>query len=146
MCACVVSRRQALAVAVSSALFAFASFSNAQSNSGKEGKDSKDSEKQDSDQTVYTPGGDVTSPKLIHYVEPKFSGSSNEAYVEGVVRISTVVNPTGLPTELQVVEGLNADEDKTAMDAVNQWRFAPGTKQGRPVHVKVTVQIEFHLL
>jgi protein TonB len=95
---------------------------------------------------VYTPGGDVKAPKLTHYVEPEFSPSSKEAYVEGVVKISTVVTTDGLPTELVVVHGLNAEEDRTALKAAGQWRFDPGTKSGKPVYVKVTLEIEFHLL
>jgi TonB family protein len=95
---------------------------------------------------VYTPGGDVKAPKLTHYVEPEFSPSSKEAYVEGVVKISTVVTTDGLPTELVVVHGLNAEEDSTALKAAGQWRFDPGTKSGKPVYVKVTLEIEFHLL
>jgi protein TonB len=95
---------------------------------------------------VYTPGGDVKAPKLTHYVEPEFSPSSKEAYVEGVVKISTVVTTEGLPTELVVVHSLNAEEDGTALKAAEQWRFDPGTKSGKPVYVKVTLEIEFHLL
>ncbi len=108
------------------------------------GKEKKDDSKEEP--PIYTPGGDVKPPKLTHYVEPEFSPSSKEAYVEGVVKISTVVTPEGMPTDLTVVRGLNAEEDKTAMRAVEQWRFDPGTKNGKPVHVKVTLEIEFHLL
>ena len=95
---------------------------------------------------VYEPGGDVKPPKLVHYVEPAFSSSSKEAFVEGVVRISTVVTPDGVPTELRVTRGLNSEEDRTAVEAVSKWRFQPGTKSGKPVHVRVTVEVEFHLL
>jgi TonB family protein len=95
---------------------------------------------------TYSPGGDVKPPKLIHYVEPEFSSSSKEAFVEGVVKISTVVTAAGLPTELHVVSGLNTEEDNTALAAVKQWRFQPGTKDGHPVRVRVTVEINFHLL
>jgi protein TonB len=113
----------------------------AQSSDSKDKKDDKKTA-----QPVYTPGGDVKPPKLTHYVEPEFSPSSKEAYVEGVVKISTVVTTEGLPIELVVVRGLNAEEDKTALKAAEQWRFDPGTKSGKPVNVKVTLEIEFHLL
>jgi TonB family protein len=95
---------------------------------------------------VYTPGGDVKPPKLVHYVEPSFSNSSKEAFVEGVVKISTVVTVDGKPVELHVTSGLNTEEDRTALDAVTQWRFEPGTKAGKAVRVKVTVEVDFHLL
>ncbi len=96
--------------------------------------------------TVYKPGPDVKAPKLIHYVEPEFSDSSNEAFVDGVVKISTVVDSDGVPTNLHVLSGLNSKEDGTAMDAVKQWRFEPGTKAGEAVNVEVTVEVNFHLL
>lgn len=95
---------------------------------------------------VYQPGGDVKSPKLIHYVEPAFSSSSKEAFVEGVVRISTVVKTDGVPYDIHVSKGLNSEEDQKAMEAVGKWRFQPGTKNGQPVNVRVTVEVEFHLL
>jgi protein TonB len=98
------------------------------------------------DEPVYEAGGEVKPPKLIHYVEPAFSAKSKEAYVEGIVKISTVVTTAGSPTKLQVLKGLNAEEDRTAMEAVQQWRFEPGTRKGQAVNVRVTVEISFHLL
>jgi TonB family protein len=100
----------------------------------------KDSEK------VYTPGGDVKPPKLLHYVEPAFSPNSKEAFVEGVVRISMVVTTEGTTKDCRVLSGLTADEDRTAIEAVKQWKFQPGTKAGERVNVRVTVEIDFHLL
>lgn len=99
-----------------------------------------------SDTQVYEPGGEVTPPKLIHYVEPNFSSSSKEAFVEGTVRISTVVKTDGSPIDLHVLKGLNAEEDQQAVEAVTQWRFKPGAKKGQPVNVRVTVEVDFHLL
>jgi TonB family protein len=109
-------------------------------------KDSKTESNSGPDDTVYEPGGDVKSPRLVHYVEPAFSSSSKEAFVEGTVKISTVVTTDGKPTEAHVVKGLNSDEDHNAMEAVMKWRFDPGTKKGKPVKVRVNVEVDFHLL
>lgn len=98
------------------------------------------------DETVYEPGGDVRPPKLVHYVEPAFSSSSKEAFVEGTVKISTVVTADGKPTDARVLKGLNSEEDRTAIEAVMQWRFEPGSKSGKPVKVHVNVEVEFHLM
>jgi TonB family protein len=114
-------------------------------------KDEKDKEKDKKpdaakEEEVFQPGGDVKPPKLTHYVEPEFSPKSKEAFVEGVVRISTVITSQGEPSAFRVVSGLNAEEDRTAVEALKKWRFQPGTKNGRPVNVRVTVEVEFHLL
>jgi TonB family protein len=98
------------------------------------------------EEKVYEVGGDVKSPKLVHYVEPAFSPKSKEAYVEGTVKISTVVTKAGATTNAQVLSGLNTEEDRTALEALKQWKFEPGTRNGQPVNVRVTVEISFHLL
>jgi TonB family protein len=109
-------------------------------------KSDQEGKAEDADEKVYEPGGDVKSPKLVHYVEPAFSPSSKEAFVEGTVKISTVVTRAGVATKLRVMSGLNSEEDKTAVEAVKQWKFQPGTKAGQPVNVHVTVEVTFHLL
>jgi hypothetical protein len=65
---------------------------------------------------AYKPGGAVKAPKLIHYVEPAFSSQSKEVFIEGVVQISTIVTTEGRPSESRVIRGLNAEEDKTALE------------------------------
>ena len=82
----------------------------------------------------------------MHSVEPSFSTKPNEAFVEGTVTLSIVIDAHGLPTDLQVLKGLNAGQDRSAMDAVKQWRFQPGTRGGKAVNVRVNVQVDFHLL
>jgi TonB family protein len=109
--------------------------------------DDHDKSAQDADDPIFEPGGDVKPPKLVHYVEPEFSpSSSKEAYVEGTVKISTVITKDGKPTECRISSGLTAEEDRTALEALKQWTFRPGTKADKPVRVRITVEIDFHLL
>jgi periplasmic protein TonB len=95
---------------------------------------------------VYEPGAGVTWPKLIHYVEPSFSTKGSEAFVEGIVTVSMIVSTRGVPSDLHIMKGLNADEDRSALEALKQWRFEPGTKDSKPVNVRVKVEVGFHLL
>lgn len=53
--------------------------------------DTADNKKNAGAEKIYEPGGDVKQPKLVHYVEPEFSANSKEAFVEGTVKISTVI-------------------------------------------------------
>ena len=105
-----------------------------------------DGREKDSGEPIYEPGPEITSPKLVHYVEPKFSSSSEKAFVNGTVKVSLVVNKRGLPEDIKVISGLNDEEDQSAIEAVKQWRFTPGAKQGEPVCVRVSAVIAFHLL
>jgi TonB family protein len=105
-----------------------------------------DKDKKAGSAEIYEPGGAVKAPKLVHYVEPAFSSQSKEAFIEGIVKISTVITAEGQPSDPHIVSGLNAEEDRTAVEALKQWRFQPGTKDGKPVNVKVTIEVAFHLL
>jgi periplasmic protein TonB len=97
-------------------------------------------------ETVYDIGGDVQPPKLVHVVEPAFDPKSEEAFTSGVVRIQIVVTIEGGVRDPKVVAGLNDRQDKKAVEAVTQWRFKPATRQGEPVNVRATVEVNFHLL
>jgi periplasmic protein TonB len=132
----------------SSVLILFLFFVAALGGRAQDSSPSKDSKKETAapQEEVYEPGPAVKSPKLIHYVEPKFSPDSKEAFVEGVVKVSTVVTTEGKVSTCKVVSGLNSEEDRTALEALKKWTFQPGTKDGKPVNVRVTVEIEFHLM
>lgn len=106
---------------------------------------SKTTEKKQDD-PIYDIGGDVKPPKLVHVVEPEFSGHSEQAFVSGVVKIQMIVTSEGMPKEPKVLSGLGEVQDKKAVEAVEQWRFKPATKGDKPVNVRVTVEVNFHLL
>jgi protein TonB len=47
--------------------------------------------------------------------------------------------------DIRVIQGLGGGLDRRAIDAVRQWRFAPGERLGTPVDVLVEVAVEFRL-
>jgi TonB family protein len=56
-----------------------------------------------------------------------------------------VVNEKGLPEILEVVKGLGEGLDVKALEAVSEWRFRPGNRDGEPVSVMFNVQMTFRL-
>ena len=44
-----------------------------------------------------------------------------------------------------MVRGLGFGLDQKAIDAVRNWKFNPALKDGRPVDVQISVEVEFHL-
>ena len=49
----------------------------------------------------------------------------------------------GLPKDPHILKGLDKDLDQSAVDAVKDWRFAPAQKDGKPIAVRVSLQIQF---
>jgi len=56
-----------------------------------------------------------------------------------------IVTAEGRVRDVKVTKSLDEDLDKQAVSAVSAWRFKPGTKDGRPVAVRLRAQVEFNL-
>ncbi len=94
---------------------------------------------------VYKVGGDVKAPKLIHQVEPQYSEAARDAHIEGTVVLSVIIGTEGKASGFDVLKSLHPDLDRNAIEAVRQWLFEPGTKNGKPVMVSAKIEINFRL-
>ena len=94
---------------------------------------------------LYRIGGKVSPPVLIHKVEPAYPKTAQRAKIEGRVILSAEVRTDGRAYNLQVVQSLDPDLDLQAIDAVTQWRFHPGMRDGSPVAVLATFEVNFKL-
>ena len=101
---------------------------------------------QNDDQSeVQRPGGDVTTPKLRREVKPQYSERAKAEKIEGEVVMECVVKADGTVGDVQIVRSLDPDLDQAAVDAAKQWLFEPGTKNGKPIDVLVTIAMAFTL-
>ena len=94
--------------------------------------------------------GDVTNPTLIveSKVEPVFPESLLEAGIGGHVILQAVIDETGSVDDLTVLRANPPDQPDmvdSALDAVQQWRYAPATRHGKPVAVYFTIFIDSSL-
>jgi TonB family protein len=96
-------------------------------------------------ETVYDPGDGVTAPVLTTKTDAEYSDSAQKARYQGAVILSVVVDARGEPRDVEVVRKLGLGLDEEAVEAVKQWRFAPGTKDGQPAAVRTRVQFTFRL-
>ena len=94
---------------------------------------------------VYKPGDGVLAPVLVKEVKPQYTADAMRARVQGVVTLECVVQPDGAIGEARVTKSLNPDLDEEAIKAVKQWRFKPGRKDGKPVPVRITLEVTFTL-
>jgi len=91
------------------------------------------------------PSPNTTRPAVTHHAQPEYTKEATEAKLEGVVILSAVVATDGVPSEISVVEGLGKGLDEKAVECLQKWRFKPGTRDGEPVPMKVTVEMNFRL-
>ena len=75
------------------------------------------------------------------------TAAAMEARIQGTVWMTAVVLTSGDVGEVAVVKSLDTEHglDQQAVDAVRRWKFEPGTREGKPVAVEVTIEMTFTL-
>jgi len=97
--------------------------------------------------TVLVPGrGGVSLPVPRYQVEPEYSEEARKAKFQGTVVLEIVIDERGYPTNFKIPNPLGLGLDEKAVEAVRQWRFRPGMKNGKPVAVVARVEVNFRLL
>jgi periplasmic protein TonB len=95
---------------------------------------------------VFRAGNGVSQPSLISKVEPEYSEEARKAKHQGTVRLTIIVDEKGNAVNPKVVTSLGLGLDEKAIEAVLKWKFKPGVKDGKPVKVMATVEVNFRLL
>ncbi len=95
---------------------------------------------------LYRIGGGVSAPTVLFKVEPEYSEEARKAKYQGTVVLYIEVDTNGHPRNLRVVRSLGLGLDEKAMEAVEKWKFRPAYKDGRPVPVAATIEVNFRLL
>ncbi len=92
-------------------------------------------------------GGDVARPQLIAASRtlPDYPVAAQQAGLEGVVILKTIIDERGKVGDIQVLHGLGMGLDEAAVAAVRRWRFQPATRNGKPVKVFYVLSVYFHL-
>jgi periplasmic protein TonB len=93
----------------------------------------------------YPIGSGVSAPVLLEKVEPNYTDEAREAKIQGPVVVSTEIDVDGRARNMRVVRSLDPGLDANAVAAIEQWIFKPGEKDGRPVRVVATIEVNFKL-
>jgi TonB family protein len=96
---------------------------------------------------VFVPGNGVTLPIVMNSVRPYYTQEALASRIEGSVLLNCVVRADGTVGDVEVARSLDSAHglDTQAIHAVKQWTFQAGTKGGKPVAVRVPVDIKFTL-
>jgi TonB family protein len=95
---------------------------------------------------TYKVGNGTTAPSVLIKGEPIYSEDARVAKYQGKVVLYVEVGSDGMPHNIRIVRGLGFGLDENAVDAVSQWKFKPGTRDGVPVTVAATIEVNFRLM
>jgi TonB family protein len=85
----------------------------------------------------------VGAPKLLHTVDI-VSDNAWPYSITGLDRkviVGMVVDATGKPEDLKIIQSAGAELDKNVLAAVSQYRFKPGTLNHEPTAVPLNLEI-----
>ena len=94
---------------------------------------------------LYRVGGGVSAPRTLYAPDPEYSEEARRSRFQGSVLLALIVGPDGNPRELHIMRSLGLGLDEKALDAVRTWRFEPARKDGVPVAVRISVEVNFRL-
>jgi periplasmic protein TonB len=90
-------------------------------------------------------GGNVKAPQLVVRIDPLYTEAARIARIQGMVIIEAVIDRKGNVTEARILKSLPLGLDQSALQAIRQWRFKPGTLNGNPVPVLYNLTVQFHM-
>jgi len=90
-------------------------------------------------------GNGVKPPTSIYTPDPDYSEDARLAGYQGTTTITIIIGPDGKVYRPRLSQALGLGLDEKARDKVLTWKFKPATKDGQPVAVEVSVEVQFNL-
>jgi len=88
---------------------------------------------------------EVTAPVLLHKVRPKFPELGRRAGMTGVVVVRCVIDRNGRVRDPQIIKAAFPPFNTAVIEAVQQWRFTPGSHNGEAVESYLNLTVSFSL-
>lgn len=98
-----------------------------------------------SNSPAYKVGGGISAPVVLSKRDPEYAEVARAAKYQGTVLLGVEVGSDGLAHNIKVLRGLGMGLDEKAVEAVTQWTFRPGMKDGEPVTVAASIEVNFRL-
>jgi periplasmic protein TonB len=86
---------------------------------------------------------DMKPPKATKAPDPDYPEIPKDAEPRGVVVMLIGINTKGRVELVHVLRASNAAFEASAVSTVKTWKFSPAKSNGKPVPVKVTVEMHF---
>src|SRR5664279_2403379 len=86
---------------------------------------------------------EMKPPKATKSPDPDYPQIPSDAEPNGIVVMLVGINSKGRVDLVHVLRASNEAFQNSAVTTVKTWKFSPAKKDGKPVPVKVTVEMKF---
>ena len=87
--------------------------------------------------------GDVKAPIVLRRVQPVYPRPALVARMNGFVIVECIIDRTGVVRDAKVLRSSSALFELSALEAVQQWQFTPGSLHGRAVDTIFDLTVTF---
>jgi TonB family protein len=94
---------------------------------------------------VYRIGNGVKAPVSFSTPEPDYTDVARSAKFQATNVFEAVIDENGKVASLQLIQPAGLGLDENALLKLQTWTFRPATKDGRPVKVRLLVEVSFNL-
>ena len=84
-----------------------------------------------------------TAPRVIQAVAPDFPNNLKRDGIEGEVRLMCLIDEKGEVRHIAVAEASETQLVDPARQALQKWKFTPGSRDGQPAAMSIVVPIRF---
>ena len=89
--------------------------------------------------------GDVKAPVVIGRVQPVYPALALKVRMNGTVVVECIIDKTGRVREAHVLTSTSPMFNQSAVDAVQQWQFVPGSLHGTAVDTIFDLTVTFRV-
>jgi TonB family protein len=92
--------------------------------------------------TAFTPG--ITPAKAIHDPEPSYPADETSPTSQGSADLLLRIDESGRVTDGIVLRSSQANFARQSSKVINEWRFKPAERDGKPIASILVVEFSFH--
>lgn len=86
-----------------------------------------------------------TPPRPTFTPDPKYPSEARKKHIEGKVLMEATIGTDGAAHDVQIVKSLGHGLDEESINALKKWKFRPAMREGKPVAVKIKVEMAFKM-
>jgi TonB family protein len=87
----------------------------------------------------------VSGPSCQYCPLPSYTAAAREAKVQGQVVLDVTVSSEGTMQDARVIRGFPFGMTRSAIQAVQGWKFKPAMREGMPVNTAVVIEVSFRM-
>lgn len=90
-------------------------------------------------------GNGVAAPKPTYVPDPDYSEVARARRFQGTTVVDVIVGPDGRVHNVRLTRPIGLGLDELSVAKIMTWKFEPAMRDGKPVAVEVSVEVQFRL-